>query len=159
MHCLLQGGELYVLSLLVDSLRAVKGFHMDKVLILHYVATAPRPYTSSTTPLLPPCPGRRLSADHEPGPRLPWLSLPGLQAGELPPAQVGHLLLMLLLVITTYSSRFTSRELGPMGGRREREPPVKRKRLDMQVAQASSYLLFYSFFCSCCSCCSCRVTG
>ena len=27
----LKGGELYVLSLLVDSLRSVKGFHLDKV--------------------------------------------------------------------------------------------------------------------------------
>jgi hypothetical protein len=26
----LRGGKLYVLSLLVDSLRAVKGFHLDK---------------------------------------------------------------------------------------------------------------------------------
>jgi cleavage and polyadenylation specificity factor subunit 1 len=28
--------------------------------------------------------------------------------------------------------QFTSRELGQVGGRREREPPIKRKRLDMQ---------------------------
>lgn len=84
----LKGGELYVLSLLVDSLRAVKGFHMDK-------AAA----SVLTTSVSLACPG--------------YLFLG---------SRLGNSLLL----------RFTSRELGQVGGRREREPPSKKARFDMQ---------------------------
>ena len=84
----LKGGELYVLSLLVDSLRAVKGFHLDKA--------AASVLTTSVS-----------------------LAAPGhLFLGS----RLGNSLLL----------KFTSRELGQVGGRREREPASKRKRLDMQ---------------------------
>merc|ERR1719239_1709100 len=84
----LKGGELYVLSLLVDSLRAVKGFHMDK-------AAASVLITSIS------------------------LAAPGfLFLGS----RLGNSLLL----------KFTCRELGQLGVRRDREPPSKRKRLDVQ---------------------------
>ena len=84
----LKGGELYVLSLLVDSLRAVKGFHLDKA--------AASVLTTSIS-----------------------LATPGfLFLGS----RLGNSLLL----------KFTCRELGQLGMRREREPPTKRKRLDVQ---------------------------
>ena len=84
----LKGGELYVLSLLVDSLRAVKGFHMDKA--------AASVLTTSIS-----------------------LATPGfLFLGS----RLGNSLLL----------KYTCRELGQLGVRRDREPPNKRKRLDVQ---------------------------
>ncbi len=84
----LKGGELYVLSLRVDSLRAVKGFHLDKA--------AASVLTTS-------------------------ISLAGLGYLFLG-SRLGNSLLL----------KFTSRELGQVGGRLERESPSERKRLDMQ---------------------------
>ena len=84
----LKGGELYVLSLLVDSLSAVKGFHMDKA--------AASVLTTSIS-----------------------LTAPGfLFLGS----RLGNSLLL----------KYTCRELGQLGVRRDREPPSKRKRLDVQ---------------------------
>ncbi|XP_023327813.1 cleavage and polyadenylation specificity factor subunit 1 [Eurytemora carolleeae] len=82
----LKGGELYVLTLLVDAMRAVKGFHLDK----------------AAASVLTTC-----------------LSLTGkgyLFLGS----RLGNSLLL----------KYTSRDAGQIGGRREKEPPNKKKRLD-----------------------------
>ena len=83
----LKGGELYVLSLVVDSMRSVKGFHLDK-------AAA----SVLTTCVSLACPG--------------YLFLG---------SRLGNSLLL----------RYTSREVG-QARRVEKEPPSKKKRLDMQ---------------------------
>jgi len=82
----LKGGELYVLTLLVDAMRAVKGFHLDK----------------AAASVLTTC-----------------ITLTGrgyLFLGS----RLGNSLLL----------KYTSREAGQIGGRRDKEPPNKRKRLD-----------------------------
>jgi len=83
----LKGGELYVLTLLVDAMRSVKGFHLDK----------------AAASVLTTC-----------------VTLTGkgyLFLGS----RLGNSLLL----------KYTSREAGQIGGRREKEPPNKRKRLDI----------------------------
>eukprot|EP00092_Neocalanus_flemingeri_P020040 GFUD01021700.1.p1 GENE.GFUD01021700.1~~GFUD01021700.1.p1 ORF type:complete len:1406 (+),score=514.90 GFUD01021700.1:53-4270(+) len=86
----LKGGELYVLSLLVDSMRSVKGFHLDK----------------AAASVLTTCVSLA-------GPGYLFLG-----------SRLGNSLLL----------KFTSREAGQVGQarRQEREPPNKKKRLDMQ---------------------------
>ena len=84
----LKGGELYVLSLLVDSLRAVKGFHMDKAA----ASVLTTSISLATTGFL-------------------FLG-----------SRLGNSLLL----------KYTCREWGQLGVRRDLEPPNKRKRLDVQ---------------------------
>jgi len=82
----LKGGELYVLTLLVDSMTSVKGFHLDK----------------AAASVLTTC-----------------VTLVG----------TGHLFLGSRLG-NSLLLKYTSREAGQIGGRKDKEPPNKKKRLD-----------------------------